>query len=195
MLFTRQIQQEEQNPRKASGGGSIPLRELQTLRSNLKTILRPRMNLPAGYCLNPVSYSSSPEYYHRSSYRWRLLVSADEIEARTGYSVGDITGIRTGGRGKSGRVEKVLIKGTEGEKVIKGDKIRKSLGGLRSSLFIILPKLGRNGMPEYFIFAGAGWGHGVGMCQTGAAGMAHEGFTYKEILNHYYPAAELEPIY
>ena len=54
-----------------------------------------------------------------------------------------------------------------------------------------MPKLGTTGIPEYFIFAGAGWGHGVGMCQTGAAGMAHNGFTYTEILNHYYPLAEL----
>ena len=143
----------------------------------------------------PESYSSNPKFYYRSSYRWRLLVAADEIEARTGYSVGDIKSITTRGRGKSGRVEKILIKGTKGEKVIRGDKIRKSLGGLRSSLFIMMPKLDKEGMPEYFIFAGAGWGHGVGMCQTGSAGMAHDGFEYQQILKHYYPAAELEAMY
>ena len=59
----------------------------------------------------------------------------------------------------------------------------------------MMPKLDKKGMPEYFIFAGAGWGHGVGMCQTGAAGMAHEGYSYSEILNHYYPQAELTSIY
>ncbi len=120
---------------------------------------------------------------------------ADEIEARMQYSVGDIKSITTRGRGKSGRVEKILIKGTKGDKIIRGDKIRKSLGGLRSSLFIMMPKMNKEGMPEYFIFAGAGWGHGVGMCQTGCAGMAHEGFGYQEILSHYYPAAELEAMY
>ncbi len=143
----------------------------------------------------PETYSSHPKYYYRSSYRWRLIVTAAEIEARTGYSAGKIRSIETAGRGKSGRVEKIIIKGTDGERIIKGDKIRKSLGGLRSSLFIMMPKLDKEGMPEYFIFAGAGWGHGVGMCQTGAAGMAHEGFSYQQILSHYYPAAELSSIY
>ena len=158
-------------------------------------------NPPAPYELarwilsEPESYSSNPRYYYRSSYRWRLLVPAEEIEARTGYRVGNIKSITTAGRGQSGRVEKVLIKGTGGEITVQGDKIRKSLGGLRSSLFIVLPKLGKDDLPEYFLFAGAGWGHGVGMCQTGAAGMAHEGFSYREILNHYYPAAVLESIY
>ena len=143
----------------------------------------------------PESFSSHPDYYYRSSYRWRLIVTADEIEAINRHSVGDIISITTRGRGNSGRVEKILIKGTEGEQIIKGDKIRNSLGGLRSSLFIMMPKLDKKGMPEYFIFAGAGWGHGVGMCQTGAAGMAHEGYSYSEILNHYYPQAELTSIY
>ena len=143
----------------------------------------------------PESYSSNPEYAYRSSYRWRLIVPADEIAKRNGNDIGEIISITTRGRGNSGRVEKVLIKGTGGEKVIKGDKVRRALGGLRSSLFIIMPKLSKDGKPEYFIFAGAGWGHGVGMCQTGSAGMAHEGFTADEILKHYYPLAELTSIY
>ena len=139
----------------------------------------------------PLSYSSVPKYYFRSSYRWRLIVPREEIEARIGKDIGTITSIITQGRGNSGRVEKVLVKGTKGNELIANDSIRSKLGGLRSNLFIIMPKLGTTGIPEYFIFAGAGWGHGVGMCQTGAAGMAHNGFTYTEILNHYYPLAEL----
>ncbi len=171
----------------------------------------------------PQTYSSVPEYSFRSSYRWRLIVPREEIEERTGGSIGDIISITTRGRGMSGRVEEVLIKGTSGEKVIRGDSIRRSLGGLRSNLFIIMPKYpgitnyntadieaslpehqpGRHpwladieaSLPEFFIFAGAGWGHGVGMCQTGAAGMAEKGFSAEEILKHYYPLAQLKREY
>ncbi len=184
----------------------------------------------------PQSYSSVPEYYFRSSYRWRLIVPREEIEARIGKDIGDIISITTRGRGLSGRVEEVLVKGTKGEERIKDDAIRSRLGGLRSNLFIVMPKYSQvkqsavsgqlqmesgsadillpadveaspsahrqlvshpwpadveASLPQFFIFAGAGWGHGVGMCQTGAAGMAKEGFTAPEILNHYYPLGEL----
>ena len=176
-------------------GGKYPLTGVTDPQLSFKYTPPALYELARWILSEPESYSSNPKYYYRSSYRWQLLVPAEEIEERTGYSVGDIKSITTAGRGKSGRVEKVLIKGTKGEKTIRGDKIRKSLGGLRSSLFIVLPKLDNEGMPEYFLFAGAGWGHGVGMCQTGAAGMAHEGFSFREILKHYYPAAELESIY
>ena len=143
----------------------------------------------------PLTFSSVPGYHFRSSYRWQLIVPREEIEfrieARLRKRIGTITGITTMGRGSSGRVEKVLIKTTAGNEIISHDAMRGSLGGLRSNLFVILPKLGKDGIPEYFIFAGAGWGHGVGMCQSGAAGMAHTGHTYTEILNHYYPLGEL----
>jgi SpoIID/LytB domain protein len=139
----------------------------------------------------PESYSSNPLYYYKSSYRWRLIVPRQEIEARIGRDIGEILSITTRGRGMSGRVEEVLVKGTKGFETIKGDPIRSRLGGLRSNLFIIMPKFGKDEYPETFIFAGAGWGHGVGMCQTGAAGMAHEGFKAEEILKHYYPLGEL----
>jgi SpoIID/LytB domain protein len=139
----------------------------------------------------PPSYSSVPPYYFRSSYRWRIIVPTEEIEARIGKDIGGILSITTRGRGMSGRVNEVLVKGLKGSKIIRNDSIRNSLGGLRSNLFIVMPKMGEKGLPEYFIFAGAGWGHGVGMCQTGAAGMASGGFTADEILQHYYPLAEL----
>ena len=176
-------------------GGKYPLLGVTDPQLSFETEPPAPYELARWILSEPESFSSHPKYYFRSSYRWRLIVPADEIEARTGNSVGDIISVTTAGRGKSGRVERILIKGTAGEKIIRGDKIRKSLGGLRSSLFIMMPKLGRNSMPEYFIFAGAGWGHGVGMCQTGAAGMAHEGYTHQQILNHYYPAAEIVSIY
>ena len=129
--------------------------------------------------------------YYRSAYRWRLIVGREEIEARIGADIGRVESITTMGRGSSGRVEKVLVKGSDREITVSGDRIRSRLGGLRSNLFIVIPKYLPDGTVDSFLFAGAGWGHGVGMCQSGAAGMAALGFSAEEILNHYYPLAEI----
>lgn len=139
----------------------------------------------------PPSYSSIPPFYYKSSYRWRIIVPREEIEARIGKDIGTILRITTRGRGMSGRVNEVLVEGSKGNEIIRNDSIRNRLGGLRSNLFIVMPKMGEDMVPQFFIFAGAGWGHGVGMCQTGAAGMASEGFSAEEILKHYYPLADL----
>lgn len=143
------------------------------------------------------TYSSNPNYSSRSSYRWTQLVSRLELENRLGQgdALGRITSIITTGRGISGVVKQVLIKGTAGEKTLKGDAIRSKLGGLRSNLFVVEPKMGTDGLPEFFIFTGGGWGHGIGMCQSGAAGMAAAGFSTADILAHYYPGTELTEKY
>jgi SpoIID/LytB domain protein len=146
----------------------------------------------------PESYSSMEGYHSRAAYRWRLWVPAEEIASRLdsrGEDVGTILSITSRGRGISGRVEKVRITGSEGEATVAGDAIRFILGGLRSNLFFSEPMLGDNGLPLYFLFYGAGWGHGVGMDQSGAAGMAADGWTAEEILRHYYPEAELHPAF
>ena len=122
----------------------------------------------------PLTHSSNPAYSARAAYRWQLWVPRWELEerlARAGAKeIGEILSLTTAGRGPSGRVKEVLIRGTAGEYRINGDPIRSRLGGLRSNLFVVEPKLGPDGRPEYFIFTGGGWGHGVGMCQSGAAG-------------------------
>jgi SpoIID/LytB domain protein len=144
----------------------------------------------------PEAYSNHPKYSNRSAYRWSHWVSREEIESRLKLSatVGNILSLTVMERTISGRAYKVLIKGTNGEKILKGDAIR-SLGGLRSNLFIVQPKLGKNGLPEYFVFTGGGWGHGVGMAQSGAAGMAVAGYSHAEILAHYYQGARLSKKY
>jgi stage II sporulation protein D len=89
----------------------------------------------------------------------------------------------------------VRVHGTAGSVVVRGDAIRGSLGSLRSNLFTVEPKLGGDGLPAWFIFVGAGWGHGVGLDQSGAAGMAAEGLEASAILAHYYGGVELRRIY
>ena len=139
------------------------------------------------------SYSSVSPYYSRAAYRWVKWVPAEEIARRVGREkdIGGILSIITRGRGISGRVAEVEVVGSSGSVLVRGDRIRYVLGGLRSTLFTVRPKLGSGGLPQYFIFTGGGWGHGVGMDQSGAAGMAAAGYTYKEILAHYYPRAQL----
>lgn len=139
----------------------------------------------------PPSYSNVEGLSSRSAYRWSVWVHKDDILNRNrNTGLGTVTAVTPLARGTSGRVESVLITGTDGAEVVRRDAIRSRLGGLRSNLFMVEPKLGEDGQPEYFVFTGAGWGHGVGMCQTGAAGMASDGYTAQEILEHYYPRAE-----
>jgi SpoIID/LytB domain protein len=142
----------------------------------------------------PRSYASMPNLHSSQAYRWEKWVAAEEIRSRNaadGNYIGEILQVISRGRGISGRINEVEIRGTQGTLRIKGDRIRSRLGGLRSNLFTIRSKLGKNGKPEYFIFQGAGWGHGVGLDQSGAAGMAQAGFSAAQILRHYYPLAEL----
>jgi SpoIID/LytB domain protein len=141
----------------------------------------------------PKSYSSVPNLHSSQAYRWEKWVPAEEIRSRNAEygNVGEILQIISRGRGISGRINAVEIRGSRGSMRVAGDRIRSRLGGLRSNLFTIRSKMGKDGKPEYFIFQGAGWGHGVGLDQSGAAGMAQAGFTAAQILQHYYPLAEL----
>ncbi|POQ98595.1 hypothetical protein AU468_12680 [Alkalispirochaeta sphaeroplastigenens] len=157
----------------------------------------------------PESYSSHPDFASASAYRWTLAVSRREIEARSaaaGADIGSLRRVLPGSRGTSGRVETVRLVGTRGETEVRRDAIRSRLGGLRSNLFVVIPFFlpgageaedaeGEEPLPEYFVFQGAGWGHGVGLCQTGAAGFAARGGSFREILAHYYPENELSRRY
>lgn len=88
---------------------------------------------------------------------------------------------------------KLLVKGTKGTVTLDKENVIRnnlSLGMLRSSYFIVQPNY-ENHQLKYFVFYGGGWGHGVGFCQTGAAGRADAGQGYQTILKHYFPLAEL----
>ena len=141
----------------------------------------------------PKAYDATAPYYSRDAYRWQKWVPASEIARRVAETrdVGPVHAILTRGRGISGRVNDIEIIGSKGSIRVRGDIIRWTLGGLRSNLFTVRPKLGTDGLPQYFIFEGAGWGHGVGMDQSGAAGMAAAGFDFRQILLHYYPLARI----
>ena len=75
-------------------------------------------------------------------------------------------------------------------------QIRKTLSTshLLSSAFTVSMEDLQDGIPQTIILDGKGWGHGVGMCQIGAAVMGHQGYTYRQILGHYYPGAEIKKL-
>jgi SpoIID/LytB domain protein len=132
-------------------------------------------------------------------FRWRVEYSQAELSGlinRKGeWDFGAIADLKPVKRGASGRIEELEIRGTQKTLVIgKELEIRRMLSEthLYSSAFVVDKEEISEGIPGRFILTGAGWGHGVGLCQTGAAVMAFKGCTYKEILAHYYPSAFTE---
>jgi SpoIID/LytB domain protein len=110
--------------------------------------------------------------------------------------LGDISKIIVLKRQRSGHINTIKIIGTKSSYIIEKElNIRKILGNLRSSMFKIELKLSKDARPQQFVFYGGGWGHGAGMCQAGACGMAKQGKDYKQILRHYYRGVEFKKIY
>ena len=138
-------------------------------------------------------------------YRWEVSLTQSEIKSlllrRVGIDVGNVLDLIPVERGVSGRLIRLKIVGDKKTIVIgKELEIRKALSEshLYSSAFVVEKVLGtdeKSDMPKSFILRGAGWGHGVGLCQIGAAIMGAKGFSYKEILTHYFPSSELKKIY
>jgi len=135
-------------------------------------------------------------------YRWKVIYSQQElaslIHKRTGINFGEIVDLVPVERGVSGRIIKLKIEGTLRSLIIgKELEIRKILSQshLYSSAFIVEKENTENNIPGKFILTGAGWGHGVGLCQIGAAVMAEKKYNYKEILAHYYKNAEILSFY
>jgi stage II sporulation protein D len=103
--------------------------------------------------------------------------------------VGEVRDIVPRRVGVSGRVVELAVVGSSGELLLKGLKVRWGLG-LRENLFVINRETGAAGV-ERFVLTGKGWGHGVGLCQVGAYGMAQAGSSYDAILKHYYSGIAL----
>ena len=137
--------------------------------------------------------------FGRDSFRWQRFVSLTDIRRgvleQTGRDVGSVKGLRTLERGVSGRVMRLEVQGTDGNVELTSElSIRKALGGLKSSLFAIVGRTSEGGVDGIQLLGG-GFGHGAGMCQTGAVGMAEHGRRYREILGHYYVGAAVVRIY
>ena len=130
-------------------------------------------------------------------FRWRTEYTraglSELIRERSGVDIGLLKSLEPVRRGPSGRIMELRISGTRTSMVIgKELLIRKYLSRshLKSSAFTVSVEPGRTAEEDVIILKGAGWGHGVGLCQIGAAVMACKGYGYKSILRHYYPGAE-----
>jgi SpoIID/LytB domain protein len=148
--------------------------------SNCSTWVRSR---PNAYCATDVN-----------GFRWSRRLTATELTrlVNTDFHVGVVGRVESGERGTSGRLKWVRIVGDEGSVTVRKElAIRRAFGGLPSAMFIIEVETGPSG-PVAFTFHGGGRGHGVGLCQYGARGMALEGRDWRAIVSHYFPVSRVE---
>lgn len=151
-------------------------------------------NIPAEVLtqvLNDFDRDSTPDFY-----RWSVRYSARELSAlicrRSGIDFGEVIDLIPLNRGTSGRVYRLKIIGTKQTRIVgKELMIRRWLS--ESHLYSSAIVIDRDGSD--FVIHGAGWGHGVGLCQTGAAMMAERGFDFQMILKHYFPNTQLKQLY
>ena len=175
-----------------------------TIEENAEKWIR---SSPPAFCNNndPVVLSQVLNHYDQETtdfYRWKVEYMqeqlADLLFRRSGIDFGSIVDLIPLKRGVSGRIHALKIIGTK-ETIVVGKEleIRKWLSEshLYSSAFVVDKSGEKDGLPERFTLTGAGWGHGVGLCQIGAAVMGEKGYSYTQILYHYFRGSKLKHIY
>lgn len=166
------------------------------------------MSKPSSFCdtqderiLSQVlnNYDLERKDYYRWTESYTQERIANLIHSRCGLDLGAVLDLIPLERGTSGRIIRLKIIGTKGEAVIgKELMIRRTLSEthLLSSAFVVKKHtIPDNSVPYAFTLYGAGWGHGVGLCQIGAAVMGEKGYSHDEILRHYYPNTRLVRLY
>lgn len=152
-------------------------------------------NVPAevlAQVLNDYDRETTPDFY-RWSVRYTPAQLSELVSRRSGIDFGEITALTPLARGTSGRITRLKITGTKRTMIVgKELMIRRWLSEshLYSSAFVV-----DRDDDGAFIIRGAGWGHGVGLCQIGAANMASQGYDHRQILNHYFPTTKLKKLY
>ena len=182
---------------------SIPHRPIRTEEEASAWIL----SAPGAYCHTKderLLEKILPDFDRETKgfFRWRIEYSRDELEEilreKSGFDFGTLQEIVPLKRGPSGRISRLKIVGSKRSIVVgKELEIRRwlSRSHLYSSAFLVTVNYGPQGEAERFTFHGAGWGHGVGLCQIGAAVMATKGFSAEQILSHYFTGVEIKKIY
>ncbi|MEW5855426.1 MAG: SpoIID/LytB domain-containing protein [Myxococcota bacterium] len=145
----------------------------------------------------PPSWCAQATLGKKDKFRWKRRLTRDEVNKATReLAVGNVVALQVEGRGHSGRVRTLKVVGTTGTAFVHRElPVRRLFGNLPSGLFVIDEERGEGGEVLAWTFSGAGFGHGVGMCQTGAVGMAEAGHDYRAILRHYYNGAEVRRVY
>ena len=164
-------------------------------------------NNPAAFCNTSdkkVLAQVLPDFDQKTTdfFRWKVEYSQPEISTiiseKSGIDFGEIIKLEALKRGHSARIIKLKITGTKKTLTVgKELEIRKwlSRSHLYSSAFVVEHQEIKDGIPQKFVLTGAGWGHGVGLCQIGAAVMGEKGYSYQAILNHYFKGAVLKNYY
>jgi len=131
------------------------------------------------------------------AYRWtRRFTQAELTERFADLGVGEVTRISIDERGPGGRLRSLNVAGTKkSARVLRELPVRKRLDNLRSGLFVIDEERAPDGSLIAVTLNGAGFGHGSGMCQQGAIGMAESGYDYRQILRHYYGGAVVRRVF
>lgn len=129
--------------------------------------------------------------------QWQERITADDLQQRLAgvrINVGQLVRIDPVAFSSSNRVTEVEVTGSEGSARLRRSQIRPALG-LKEYLFVVDRELDARGQVVAFVFTGRGWGHGVGMCQTGAYGLARDGYSHTAILKKYYSGVDLLKMY
>jgi SpoIID/LytB domain protein len=125
-----------------------------------------------------------------STWRWTLRLTPDELAPSVGrrHAIGRLRTALGLARSEGGYLRSVRLVGDDGESVASSDRIRSAFKGIKSNLFYVELRLDGEGRTAALIFHGGGWGHGVGLSQSGAKAMAASGLDERAILGHYFPA-------
>lgn len=149
---------------------------------------------------SPSAYCNYPGVVSPSEFRWLRIIRQEDMEFKINKQLGTgkLKAIIPLRRSPSGHVNSVLFWGSKKKVIVRKEHLIRGLlgvGQIRSALFVLETHRSARGEPESYWIHGGGWGHGVGLCQSGAAGMAgKEGKNYREILSFYYPGTSLRRI-
>ncbi|HQO09343.1 MAG TPA: SpoIID/LytB domain-containing protein [Clostridiales bacterium] len=170
-----------------------------SIEKNLKKWIDSR---PDSYCNIDKAKVDPALDFAKKYLRWETRISRKKLEnnirSSTGVDIGDLKDITVTGRGSSGKAKRVKITGTKRSVDINKElNIRKQLSKpplYSANFYIVKENTAKNGLAESYIFKGAGFGHGAGMCQIGACGMAAKGKNFKEIIAFYFPGSQITDI-
>ncbi len=144
------------------------------------------------------AWCNTDKYGGNRTFRWEKTVDIDTVQAKLNriQDIGRLKDVAILARGVSGRIIRMRIDGEFGSVELDRElAIRRLFGGLRSSMFVMTVTRDDRGFPKRFDFKGGGFGHGSGMCQTGAMNMGLRKYNYRKILQHYYKGIALETLY
>ena len=173
------------------GIGDMPLGEALNWPS-------PESDLHAWLTVSPPVWCRLSTLNREGLFRWSKVISSEEMDRLVAKvkPIGQVVSIQVLSRGVSGRVKVVRVVGTGGDLLVQREwPVRQLFGNLRSGMFEVEVQFDAEQMPIAFSFHGGGWGHGVGLCQIGAVGMAEHAHDYGQILGHYYGGARVFRLY